>query len=100
MLKRTPIVKILGQVNRKCVQMRIEKLPPIGAAKLHDTPTAQAAASISLFLDSFSYIPLKEVTKLDIRVATMLAMCTNGPYNRCSIEFVDTLVGRHAFLPL
>lgn len=27
--------------------------PPIGAAKLHATPTAQAAASISLVLDSF-----------------------------------------------
>lgn len=30
-----------------------EDSPPIGAAKQQPTPTAQAAASISMFLDSF-----------------------------------------------
>ena len=29
-------------------------LPPIGAPKQQEMPTAQAAANISLFLDSFS----------------------------------------------
>ena len=41
-------------MNEEIYPKLIKKLPPIGAAKLQDTPTAQAAAHISLFLDSFS----------------------------------------------
>ena len=51
----------------------------MGAANVQATPVAAAAANISLFRDSFSYIPLNELTHLLSNVATILAMCTNGP---------------------
>ena len=55
MLNKTPTTKSLMRLmNGKYHTTEQTLLPPIGAAKLQDTPTAQAAASISLFLDSFS----------------------------------------------
>jgi len=53
--------------------------PPMGAAKQLPTPTAHAAANISVFRDSFWYIPWKDVTNFDSNVADMDAMCTKGP---------------------
>lgn len=47
-----------------------EDSPPIGAAKQQPTPTAQAAASISMFLDSFcntrthTYSPVSKTLKI------------------------------------
>ena len=46
----------------------------MGAPKHADTPTAHAAASNSIFLDSFSQVPFSEVTNFDIKEATILAM--------------------------
>lgn len=63
------------------VTSMLKSTPPIGAPKQLATPTAHAAASISVFRDSFSQIPLNEVITFVKSVAVMLAMCTNGPCN-------------------
>lgn len=41
------------QVECVIIKQAIKNAPPIGDPKQLDTPTAQAAASISVFLDSF-----------------------------------------------
>ena len=48
----------LSWLTMQCIQRLILKdSPPIGAPKQQATPTAQAAANISLFLDSLAYVP-------------------------------------------
>ena len=46
-----------GWLKRRLILVFIlykkENIPPIGAAKLLETPTAQAQASMSVFRDSF-----------------------------------------------
>jgi len=68
-----------GQKLRSRTKLIIDYLPPTGAAKQAPTPTAQAAASISEFRDSFSYMPWNDVTSLLNNCATILAICTKGP---------------------
>lgn len=48
-----PVLRLEREMRLVMLQDSPKDSPPIGAAKQQPTPTAQAAASISMFLDSF-----------------------------------------------